>query len=207
MAIGIAAIALWMGVNALSARRWRVVVYTALAVAAAAALSLLLYSAVLGQSGWNSVASTPHEWHSIKTLATAVFDNWNRTAPHPLDWLVAAAFVASLVLHRRIAKQPLPLAATVLVVLVGVAIAAPIAPFVRSWLFLLPLYLIAASGGAAWATKRLGPPAPVLSAGVLRITMLHAGPTRSDTPPPPHNHTTPPPQRHPRPQDNHLFRA
>jgi 4-amino-4-deoxy-L-arabinose transferase-like glycosyltransferase len=184
MAIGIAAVALWMACHML--RQPRKLALLALAAAAAAGLSLLLYSAVFGQHGWNAVAPTPKEWHSIKALASAVFENWNRTAPHPLDWLVGAAFVASLIAHRRIAKHSIPIAIPTLVVLISALVVGPIAPFVRSWLFLLPLYLIQASGGAAWATQRAGrakPLIPAAAAVVLAITLLHVGLKTSDVTP------------------------
>jgi hypothetical protein len=123
----------------------------------------------------------------VKAIASAVFENWNRAAPHPLDWLVAAAFVASLVVHRRIARHPVPLAVTAIAVLIAALLLGPIAPFVRSWLFLLPLYLIVAAGGAAWATRRAGRVGavaiPALAAVVLAITMFHAGLGSSDVPP------------------------
>src|SRR4051794_18473697 len=142
MAIGLAAVGLWMACN--SIRQPRKLVLIAAAFAAAGLLTLLLYSAVLGQRGWTAVTPAPREWHAVKAVASAVFENWNRAAPHPLDWLVAAAFVASLVAHRRIAKHPVPLAVTAIAVLVAALLVGPIAPFVRSWLFLLPLYLIVA---------------------------------------------------------------
>ena len=183
MAIGIAAVALWMAVNAALQRRWRFVLLLAGAVVAVGLLTLLLYSAVLGQTGWNAVAPTPRVWHSIKALAIAVWENWNRAAPHPLDWLVAAAFIASLAVHRRIGRHRLSIVVPTLVVLAGVIVVAPIAPFVRSWLFLLPLYLIVAAGGLAWATRRFGPFAAIATAVVLAATMLHAGLKSSDVPP------------------------
>ncbi|MEA2409658.1 MAG: hypothetical protein QOC77_219, partial [Thermoleophilaceae bacterium] len=154
MAIGIGAVGLWMASNSL--RQPRKLALIAGAFAVAGGLALLLYSAVLGQRGWTAVTPAPKEWHSIKVLAQAVFENWNRTAPHPLDWLVAAAFVASLAVHRKIAKHPFPIALATIVVVIGALHVGPIAPFVRSWMFLLPLYLIQASAGAAWATERAG---------------------------------------------------
>jgi NADH:ubiquinone oxidoreductase subunit 6 (subunit J) len=166
-----------------SLRQPRKLALIAGAFAVAGGLTLLLYSAVLGQRGWTAVTPAPKEWHSIKVLAQAVFENWNRTAPHPLDWLVAAAFVASLAVHRKVAKHPFPLAAATVMVVTGAVLVGPIAPFIRSWLFLLPLYLIQASGGAAWATKRIGWVAPAAAAVVLGITMLHAGLKSSDVPP------------------------
>src|SRR4051794_31297837 len=66
MAIGIAAVALWMGATAALEKRWRFVLTLAAAAIAIGLLSLLLYSAVLGQRGWTAVTEAPREWHSIK---------------------------------------------------------------------------------------------------------------------------------------------
>src|SRR3954452_22852911 len=174
MAIGIAAVGLWMACNSL--KRPRRLALIAAAFVVAGLLTLLLYSAVLGQRGWTAVTPAPREWHAVKAIASAVFENWDRAAPHPLDWLVAAAFVVSVVAHRRIARHPVPLAATAIAVLVVALLVGPIPPFVRSGLFLLPLYLIVAAGGAAWATRRAGRAGavaiPALAAVVLGITML-----------------------------------
>jgi MFS family permease len=180
MAIGVGAVALWMGANALLERRWRFVLLLAGATAVIGLFTLLLYSAVLGQRGWHAVAPAPREWHSIKAVASAVWENWNRAAPHPFDWLVAAAFVGSLFVRAR---HRIPLAAAVLVVLAGVILFAPIAPFVRSWLLLLPLYLIHAAGGFAWATRRGKVLVPAALAVALAATMLHAGLKSEDIPP------------------------
>ncbi|MFL6142690.1 MAG: glycosyltransferase family 39 protein [Labedaea sp.] len=176
MAIGVAAIALWMAANAALERRWRFLLTLAGALVAVGLLSLLLYSAVLGQRGWTAVTEAPREWHSIKALASAVWENWNRTAPHPFDWLVAAGFIAGVIRSAR-------LVAAFLVVLVGVALFAPIAPFVRSWLFLLPIYLIVAAGGLSWASRRFGPVMAVATAVALAATFLNAGLKGSDVPP------------------------
>src|SRR4051812_21875684 len=123
MAIGVAIVALWM---VLRGGR-QILMPLAIALAAAAVLSLLLYSAALGQTGWDAVTPLAREWTPITNLAGDVFANWNRAVPHPLDWLIAAAFLVSLRVDWR-------LAAATGVVLVGVLVAGPIAPFVRSWL-------------------------------------------------------------------------
>jgi hypothetical protein len=172
-----------MGINAVLERRWRFVLLLGGAAVSVGLISLLLYSAVLGQRGWTAVTQTPREWHSIKALASALWENWNRAAPHPLDWLVAAAFFVSLAVHRRIGRQRFSIVVPTLVVLGGVIAFAPIAPFVRSWLFLLPLYLIVAAGGLSWAARRFGPVAAIATAVVLAATMLHAGLKGSDVPP------------------------
>ena len=200
MAAGVVLVALWMAGTVLLGRRpldLRLLVGLALALAATAGLSLLLYSAVLGQPGWTAVHSLPRSWGSIRHLASAVWSNWNRADPHPLDWLVAAGFLISIVLHRRIARDPLPLAAAALVTLAGVAAFGPIARFERSWLFLLPLYLIQAGAGLSWAARRIAAAVlgeerrPDLAAGAiaacaavaLGAATLHAGLRGSDAPP------------------------
>jgi uncharacterized membrane protein len=171
MAIGVAIVALWMLI-----KDRRVVFRLALALAAAGALSLLLYSAALGQSGWDAVTPLAREWGSVTGLAGDVFANWNRAAPHPLDWLIAAGFVASLFVDWR-------LAAASGAVLLGVILLGPIAPFVRSWLVLLPLYLIQAAAGLAWATRRAGAAAPAIAAVVLASALIGTGLRSTDVPP------------------------
>ncbi len=144
MAIGVAIVGLWMVLN-----DRRILLRLGIALAAVAALSFLLYAPLLGQTGWDAVTPLAREWGAVTGLAGDVFDNWNRAATHPLDWLIAAGYLASLFVDWR-------LAAASVAVLLGVILLGPIAPFVRSWLFLVPLYLIQASAGLAWATRRFG---------------------------------------------------
>jgi uncharacterized membrane protein len=171
MAIGVAIVALWIVL-----KDRRILLPLGIALAAAAALSLLLYSAALGQTGWDAVTPLARNWHSVTGLAGDVFDNWNRAAPHPLDWLIAAGFIASLFIDWR-------LAAASIAVLLGVVLIGPIAPFVRSWLFLLPLYLIQASAGLAWATRRAGAAAPAIAAVILVVALIATGLRSTDVPP------------------------
>jgi hypothetical protein len=131
---------------------------------------------VLGQTGWDAVTPLAREWGPVTGLAGDVFDNWNRAAPHPLDWLIAAGFIASLFVDWR-------LAAASVAVLLGVLLLGPIAPFVRSWLFLAPLYLIQASAGLAWATRRFGAVAPAIAAVALGIALVSTGLRSTDVPP------------------------
>jgi uncharacterized membrane protein len=171
MAIGVAIVALWMVL-----KDRRAIAKLAVALAAAAALSLLLYSAALGQSGWDAVTPLAREWGAVTSLAGDVADNWTRAAPHPLDWLIAAGFAASLFVDWR-------LAAASAAVLLGVVLLGPIAPFVRSWLFLLPLLLIQAAAGLAWATRKAGVVAPAAAALVLAIALVATGLRSTDVPP------------------------
>jgi hypothetical protein len=171
MAIGVAIVGLWMVL-----KDRRILLPLGIALAAAAALSLLLYSAALGQTGWDAVTPLARNWGSVTGLAGDVFANWNRAAPHPLDWLIAAGFIASLFIDWRLAGASLA-------VLLGVVLLGPIAPFVRSWLFLLPLYLIQASAGLAWATRRAGAAAPAIAAVILGVALISTGLRSTDVPP------------------------
>jgi hypothetical protein len=171
MAIGVAIVALWMVL-----KDRRVLAKLALALAAAAALSVLLYSAAFGQSGWDAVTPLAREWGAVTSLAGDVAENWTRAAPHPLDWLIAAGFVTSLFVDWRLAVASAA-------VLLGVILLGPIAPFVRSWLFLLPLYLIQAAAGLAWATRKAGVLAPAAAAVVLAIALIATGLRSTDVPP------------------------
>jgi uncharacterized membrane protein len=171
MAIGVAIVALWMVLT-----NRRIALKLGLALAAAAALSVLLYSAALGQTGWDAVTPLARQWTPITGLIGDVAGNWTRAASHPLDWLIAAAFLVSLRLDWR-----LPTAT--LAVLIGVILVGPIAPFIRSWLFLLPLYLIPAAAGFALVARRLGAIAPAVAAVGLGIAVIATGLRTTDVPP------------------------
>ena len=156
MAYGVAVVAVWMAACALwGTRRWRLVAELGLACALTAGLSLLLYSAVLGQAGWNAVEPVPVAWSPIWDLVSRVWENWNSDAPHPLDWIVAGCFLVATVLHRRVARHPVPVVAAVVVTILAIIAFGRLPPYPRNWLFLLPLYLIPAGAGMSWLTARI----------------------------------------------------
>jgi hypothetical protein len=196
MAYGVVTVAVWMGMVALlgpGPRKVRLVGELALALALIAALSVLLYAPVLGQPGWTAVDPVPVRWSPLGRLVSSVWENWNRDARHPLDWIVAAGFLGSLVLHRRIARHAIPLAAAAAVSVVAVVAFGRLPPFPRNWLFLLPVYLIPAGAGLAWLVGRLqerARPAGVVAGVavglvtlVLGLTTLHAALRNSETAP------------------------
>lgn len=157
MAFGAATVWLWLGGCALLRGQRATLVRLAVATGAAALLALLLYSPVLGQPAWSIVPRVPVALAPLRDLADQVWRSWTAAAPHPLDWLLGLAFLAGLVFHRRIARQPLPIgAAAVAVVLFAIAVD-EVSPFRRSWLYLLPLVAIQASGAIAHAARALAP--------------------------------------------------
>jgi 4-amino-4-deoxy-L-arabinose transferase-like glycosyltransferase len=192
MAYGIAAVAVWVAMCALiSERRTRLVVELGVACFAAAGLSVLLYSAVLGQPGWTAVQPVPVAWSPIWHLVTAVWAHWNSDAPHPVDWIVAACFCVATAVHRRIARHPVPLVLPVAIAVVAIIAVGELPPYPRNWLFLLPLYLIPAGAGLSWLASRVRalPEGAVAAAAtaslaiVLALATLNSGLRNTDTPP------------------------
>jgi hypothetical protein len=154
---------------------------------------VLLYSPVLGQSGWTAVEPVAVDWAPIGNLVSTVWETWNRDAPHPLDWIIAAGFLVSIVVHRRIARHPVPVVAAAVVAALGIVAFGRLPPFARNWLFLLPLYLIPAGAGLAWLITRVqqraraaGAVAAVAMGAVtlaLGLTTLDAHLRNSELPP------------------------
>lgn len=192
MAYAVATVTLWAAAVALLRRAvWTATAFV-VATAVAAGLDVALYSAVLGAPGWDAVPSlgsgagpAPGGVGSVGELVDAAWASWNRGAPHPLDWLIAAGFLASLVLHRRLARHPVPLALPAALVALGVYALDRAAPFARSWAYLVPLYAIHAGAGLSYAAERalrrrprlasLALALPVALAAVLAVATLHAG--------------------------------
>jgi hypothetical protein len=196
MAYGIAAVALWLVATALAPPRdLRLAARSMAAVAGAGALALLLYAPVLGQPGWTVAQIIGWVDHpSFAQLCSSVWKNWNRAAPHPLDWLVAVGFVASLAAHRRIARHTIPIALPAVVSLAAALAFGGSSPYVRTWVYLLPFYLIAGGAGLNWvsraaATRRAEAAAPLSAAAaaavsvVLAAAFLHEGLRGADTQP------------------------
>ena len=158
MAYGVATVGVWL-VSVLVVRppprRIRVVLAVIAAVGVSALLAWLLYPSGFGHRATGLANELSTHRSGIRIVATRVWGNWNRAAPHPLDWIVLIGFLAGLVLHRRIARQTVPIAAAAVVVLGGIVLFAPISPLIRSWLYLLPLYLITAAAGISWAAGRV----------------------------------------------------
>ena len=159
MAYGVATVALWAAGGALVERRGAAVpflVRLAVAMFAAAALTLLLYAPVLGEHGWTAVPGLSLTWSHVHGLAQATWGDWNRAAPGPLKWIVALACVTGLVAHRRVARDPVPILLPAAVVVGVVLLLGRISPFARTWLYLAPFYLLTASAGIVSVTQAAG---------------------------------------------------
>jgi len=161
MAYGVATVTAWAVAVAVVRRDAPTGARFAFAIAAAAGLDAILYSAVLGQRGWHAIGAlgsgrpAAGALGSAGDLVRATWESWNRGAPHPLVWLIAAGFIASLLVHRRLARHPVPLAAPAAAVALGAYAVGAAAPFARSWSYLVPVYAIHAGSGLSWAAGRV----------------------------------------------------
>jgi hypothetical protein len=198
MAYAVATVTAWAAAAAALLRRraWAALALVA-ATAVAAALDVALYSAVLGKPGWHAVPSlgsgelASGGVGSVGELVDATWASWSRGSPHPLDWLLAAGFLTSLVFHRRLARHAVPLALPAAVVAVAVYAVDRAPPFPRSWSYLLPLYAIHSGAGLArgaeYALRRRAGSAlalalPAALAAALAVGTLHAGDRGIDGP-------------------------
>jgi dolichyl-phosphate-mannose-protein mannosyltransferase len=155
LAFAVATVGAWMAAVALVRREFGTVARLAVAIGAVAAVATLVYTPTFGQSGWDYANAMSHTRGSLEAVVDRVWDHWSTAVPHPLDWAVAAGFLVSIALHRRFARHPVPLAAPALAVpLIAVALNRA-GPFERTWLYVLPLYLIHSGSGLSHIAGRL----------------------------------------------------
>lgn len=209
-AYGLAVVGAWMvaAVVIRPTRDWRAIGRVVATLALPALVGYLLYRPLMHQYGWKQV--TPihiggPEVHinrggriagagdPVWNLAKATWANWWRATPHPIDWLIPAAAVASAFVARRRPGEWMPLILAWALTLALLIVVLPVSPFRRSWLALLPLLLVAAgaglAAGARIAAERLprarlaGTIAALVLTGGLAVAVLNAGQARSEEPP------------------------
>ncbi len=118
-------------------------------------LTVLLWSPVLAV-GAPGLSNNQDYASGLGTVAGDVWDNWTRDVPGPLVAVLVAGFAAGLLLHRRAgATRVPPIAGAVPVVLLALA-AGRLVQYPRAWLFLLPLVLLTAAAGVAYAVRLAG---------------------------------------------------
>ena len=188
MGYGVIVLGVWMAGSVLLRRRPdpRRLLSVAGILVIAAALAGLLVLPLTNQPGWSFVQPLPRTWEAARPLIDATWDQWRRGALGPLEWLIVLAFLASVALHRRIARVGAPLALAAIVGLVGIVVATEkLGPFPRSWIAFVPLYLVAAGGGFAglvelarrrWDLHGVRSAAPL----AVLVVLLGLGAARSD---------------------------
>jgi hypothetical protein len=148
---------------------------------AAALGAYLLYRPVIGDAGWDyNEAQVPGRFVRL------IYDTFHVGWPGALEVVLAVGVIGAVGLHLRAARHRAPLWLAMLVVIpVTVELSTRVPPFVRSWLFVLPLYLVVASAGLVALGRLALQRAPsALSRGAAAaavLTALGLGLALSDT--------------------------
>lgn len=180
----LAGIALWLwaearagdtviGPRAMAARlQW-----TTLAIACGTAL---LYLPVVARSGIALVIgnrfvrpqSRASFFAGLPEFYGAVWSDWTRGWPWWLAMLVAVGLVAATILRGSRARRSVSLAGAAIVAATVLLFLNGRIPYVRVWLYLLPLALIAAGGGLTHLWRRLARARPALQRRGLGMSLL-----------------------------------
>lgn len=151
----VAAVVLWLAAEILLERReLKALRGLVLSLVAAGLLTLLLWSPVLAV-GAPGLTNNQDYTSSLGMVASDVWDNWTRDVPTVVAALLVAGFVVGLARHRQLATTRLPpIVAGAVVVLLALA-GGRLVQYPRTWLFLLPLFLLTAAAGLAWAVEQV----------------------------------------------------
>ena len=118
--------------------------------------TVILYSpVVLIGTGLQSLIGNPFVekmswadfWRTLWEQMQSTWMKWHLDLPPAVRSLLAGGFALSLVFHKKISRVKVPLQVTSAIWLVAVVIPMRRNPYDRLWVFLLPLWLIWASGG------------------------------------------------------------
>ena len=162
-----------IGPRAMAARlQW-----TTLAMACGVAL---LYLPVIARSGIALVVgnrfvrpqSRASFFAGLPEFYRSVWSDWTRGWPWWLGVLVAAGVVAATILRGSRARRSVSLAGAAIVAATLLLLLTGRIPYVRVWLYLLPLVLIAAGGGLAHLWRRLARALPALQRPGVRVSLL-----------------------------------
>jgi len=124
--------------------------------AAATAVGALLYLPARGDPGWNVASDYGVTGLGDKLdVIQRTWEQWTDALPLSVAILLAAAFICALVVHGRVAREPVPLVAVAIPVTLIAVVALPQSPFPRTYLYLLPIVLLTVGAGLAWAISEL----------------------------------------------------
>ncbi len=134
-----------------------------LTLAGALSLALALYSPALIVSGWRRVFANPyvapHPWpdfvRALPASLAATYSNWSTDVPTVVAWGLAGAGLAALVFHRRLSRQPVPIAMAAVAAILPALIIQRVAPPPRVWATLNSLYLMLSAAGLAFVLRPL----------------------------------------------------
>lgn len=135
-------------------RRWRRIGEVAMAGMAAVSLAALLYLPIIRSAGLPALTGNrfvrPGSWlqfaFELPGFVDELFDTWASPLPPASVWILIALALLGL---RRLAPSRAPsLALATVVWCTGLLLLTHRVPYVRVWLFMVPLFLLAVARGA-----------------------------------------------------------
>ncbi len=181
MLYALAIVTMWLALLLIVRRRLAALCDLALALAATAVASLLLYLPVFAGSGLDAVIGNrfvaPLSWADLMhALPASWAETWTRWHAHLSPLAIAAiafGLLSAIVLHRRTAPTyPVP-------ILLAMALCIPIlliqrvAPYARVWLFLLPVYAIVSAAGWVALTRIVPRVTAVIAIGLCALLAIN----------------------------------
>lgn len=178
---------LWMAVSAVggearqaygSIRRF--IKYLAAALILTALITILLYSPVffIG-TGWQSLTGnpfvTPQSWTEFWPMfgdqLRNVWRTWNEDIPLLVQILLTGSVIISLVFHHKVSHILIPIQCITITWNLGMSLALR-RSLDRVWLYLLPLWLIWASGGLTAVLRSVRIPKKIMQVGLVALILL-----------------------------------
>lgn len=127
-------------------------------------LVALLYSPVIFfGTGLDSIINNEivesRDWmtfvENLGPRAARTWESWMLNIAPPLQYLLLAGFLVSLLFYRKASNQRLPLQIFMMLGIMIVLIIQRVAPLARVWLYLEMFYMIFAGAGLAWLADRI----------------------------------------------------
>jgi 4-amino-4-deoxy-L-arabinose transferase-like glycosyltransferase len=166
MLYGLGGVALWLGLEIAidedRPRRALLLRRAGLSLLAVAALSLAAYAPIWTRSGWGALLSKgtgSPSWPVFRATMSAslgdVWRQWNEGIPTVGAVVLAAAFLAGVIWHRRLSPYRVSPALLAFLFPAIPLLFQRVVPFTRVWLYLLPLYFATASASLTAAAARV----------------------------------------------------
>jgi len=187
MLFPLGAACLWMAVSAAGGEAMqaygsirRFLKYLVTAVILAALITILLYSPViLIGTGWHSLTGnpfvTPQSWTEFWPMLSEQLQNvwkmWNEDIPLLVQLLLAGSVILSMVFHHKVGHILIPIQCITIAWNLGMSLLLR-RSLDRVWLYLLPFWLIWASGGLTAVLRSVRLPKKIMQVGLAAVILL-----------------------------------
>ena len=124
---------------------------------------VVCYAPILLANGVGALTkfAPPEPWSvflvQAQALLLAVWEQWTRDLPGPIRGLSVLGFVVAMMVHRRLARDHVPVVVAAALWCGLLVVAQRVVPLPRHWLSFSPLYVGAASAGVCDLLSRLSP--------------------------------------------------